>query len=86
VTSLTSMLIALEQRGMGSVREVLFPHFLVAVWQTSVSAYWPTIDPGSAADACGAGLLGCSCDPTVTGRQQATRIANRNDRAVLRLR
>jgi hypothetical protein len=30
VTSLTSMLIALEQRGMGSVREVLFPHFLVA--------------------------------------------------------
>lgn len=86
VTSLASMLIALEQSGMRRTREVLVPQFLVTCLANVGFGVLAASRSRSAAVACGAGLLGCSCARTVTVRQQAMRNANMNDKVVLRLR
>ena len=91
VTSLASMLIALEQRGMRRApRSRLSPHFLVTrLANVGLSAYagrWSI--PGAPRMFAEPGYLGAPvlAHFTVTVRQQATRNANTNDKVVPRLR
>jgi len=86
MASLASMLIALEQRGVRRTGEVFIPHFLVTGLANLGVGVLAAARSGSAADACGAGLLGCSWARNTTVRLQATKNVNMNDETALRLR